>query len=372
MSLIYYNSYQIFCNNQNKDKRNVIPGGNEFFAYFELFSQNITCIDRTGVMNIPLKTEVMDFMKMPEYKEFDKSFSEICDDRAKYLLQYAEWKNKKIAVMYSGGVDSTLMLCSFLKNAKQNQLKNIIVLLSDESIRENVNFYNNYVIKNFICISSWRFPYLLGKDEYLFLTGENADQLFGSQVNGDFTIENPYTDLFEPIELMEGKILDFFRQRLLQSNKKLAEPMFNLFKKMANNAPVKLENIYQMFWWINFTTKWQSVYMRILPFSLNLNTLKLQENYTTFYHTDEFQLWSLNNMNKFSSSITHCGKMIPKEYIFDFNGDEEYLKKPKVGSLTHLARRKGLPYTIDSNMKVNFEYPTEEYYNYENSFVEMK
>ena len=73
--------------------------------------------------------KVLDFLKMPEYDNtFDKSFEQVCDERAQFLLHYAEWKNKKIAVMYSGGVDSTLILCSFLKNAKPNQLKNISIV----------------------------------------------------------------------------------------------------------------------------------------------------------------------------------------------------------------------------------------------------
>ena len=140
---------------------------------------------------------------------------------------------------------------------------------------------------------------------------------------------------------------------------------------MVDNAPIKLENVYQFFWWINFTTKWQSVYVRLLAYTLNKTSLKLEENYTTFYHTEPFQLWALNNTDKFSLNIDNCGKIVSKKYIFDVNGDKDYMKKPKLGSLTHLAKRKEMVYTIDSNVQFGDEYPTEEYYNYGNDFEKM-
>lgn len=371
-SLIFYNSYDIFDNPHNKQKLSNIPGGEAFSSYFQIFSQNITCVDRTNTIKIPLNVKVPDYLKMPEYQKFDKSFEEICDERAKFLLQFAEWKNRKIAVMYSGGVDSTLILCSFLKNATEKQLKNILVLMSDESIRENRNFYYDYVSKHFDCISTYRFPYFLGHDDYLLLSGENADQLFGSQVNDLLTKKMPYSNLFLPFEQMEGKVLDYFAERLkIEGNEKYAEGMLTLFKKIVDAAPIELNNVYRFFWWINFTTKWQSVYTRILPHTIKRDTLQLEENYTTFFRTDEFQLWALNNTDVFSLDVDNCGKKIAKQYIYEVNGDPSYLKKPKVGSLAHIVKRKEVIYTIDENLKFSNDYPTEEYYNHNNDFIEM-
>jgi hypothetical protein len=367
-SLIFYNSYNIFNDSTNKDKLKSVPGGEAFSSYFQLFSKNISAIDRTGTINIPLKTEILDFLKMPEYRKYDKSFDEICDDKARELLN--RLGNRKLAVMYSGGVDSTLILCSLIKNATKEELKRVVVLLSNESIGENPNFYYNYIIKNFECVSSYRFPYFLGDDNYLFVSGENADQLFGSQVNDSFTKENPYTDLFKTMNEAEGQIMDYFNIKLDASNKKYAEPMMLIFKKMVDAAPIELNNVYKFFWWINFVTKWQSVYVRILPYSMNKTTLKLEENYTTFYCSEDFQLWSMNNTDKFSE-IDSAGKRIPKQYIVDVNGDKEYLNKPKFGSLAHLVKRKEFVYTMDSDMKFGKEYPTEEYYNYGNDFEKM-
>ena len=205
-------------------------------------------------------------------EKFDKTFEQVCDERAKYLLQFAESKNRKIAVMYSGGIDSTLILCSFIKNAKKEQLKNILVLLSDESIRENVNFYHDHIIKNFECVSSYKFPYYLGHDDYLFTSGENADQLFGSQVNGVMAKKIPFSSLFDSFDKMEGYVIDFFNERLSPSGKeKYSEGMLSLCKKIVDGAPIELNNVYRFFWWINFATKWQNCYVRMLPYSVQKN-----------------------------------------------------------------------------------------------------
>ena len=43
-----------------------------------------------------------------------------------------------------------------------------------------------------------------------------------------------------------------------------------------------------------------------------------------------------------------------------------------MGSLSNIVERKANIYSIDSNVKYIDQFPGEEYYNYENSFVEMK
>ena len=370
--ILFYNSYDIFNNPYNKNNLKNIPGGSAFSSFFQIFSQNITAVDRSGVITTPLNVKVPEYLKLIEYKKFDKDFTSICDDRAKYLLELAESKNKKIAVMYSGGVDSTLVLCSLLKNATEKQLKLVIVLLSDESIMENENFYRDFIIKKFNCMSSYRFPYILGNDDYIFTSGENADQLFGSQVNSHFTQNNPVESLFKNINEVEERILDFFRDRLREENKRYAEPILDLFYKSVAAAPIELNNVYKFFWWINFTTKWQNVYVRMFPYSTNIKGIKPEQNYNTFFNNEEFQLWSMNNVDKFASDVDRCGKIVPKQYILDVNGDRSYLNKPKIGSLAHIVKRKEVVYTVSDSMEISNDYPTRDLYNYDNDFEKMK
>lgn len=371
--ILYYNSYDIFNNSTYSKKLAEVPGGVEFSTMFKMFSQNITFVDRTETIKIPLKMHTPDFLKVPELNTFTgKSFDQICDERARSLLDQALASNRKIAVMYSGGVDSTLILCAFLKVAKPEELKQIIVLLSEKSVLENPNFYRDYVTKYFKCESSYKFPAYMGNDKILFVTGENADQLFGSQVAGNFAMFTSHESLLAPLADMESKVIEFFELTSPIQDRRYVEPTYRLLKRMTESAPIKIDTVYKFLWWVNFTMKWQSVYVRIMPYAWNKGGIKIEENYTTFYSPADFQLWSMHNSDKLVGDSPTESKPVQKEYILDVNGDVSYLKKPKVGSLAGMVQRKENSFFIDSNMQYHNTFPSEQYYNFDNDFVGLK
>ena len=238
---------------------------------------------------------------------------------------------------------------------------------------ENPNFYNDYVIKKFECVSSFRFPYFVGNDNFLLVSGENADQLFGSQVTGKFTAYRPYEFLFETLENTQEEVIAWIRSRLEDEYKQYATKYYDMFKKLCDAAPVKIDTLYKFLWWINFTNKWQSVYVRILPYSKTIPNIKMQENYTTFYWPEQFQLWSMNNTDILVKDTEDSVKYIIKDYILDFNDDQSYYKKPKVGSLTNLVKQKEIVMLMNDDMSFTKEYPTpdSEYINQDNTFAEM-
>lgn len=368
MSIIFYNSYNIFLNSSCENNLNAIPGGKNFANYFKIFTTNITAIDRTNTLQFPLKTKVLPFMELPKFVATNKSFGEICDARAVELMYKAKQTGRKLAIMYSGGVDSTTILCSLLKNCDKQDIKDhVVVLLSNFSINENPNFYYDYVIKYFQCLSSYSFPLFLGHDDYILISGENADQLFGSQVIGEFIKIYPYSDLMKSVDEIKDKIIEWMTIKV--KDKKLAEFWFEKLKRLSDAAPIPIDTAYNFFWWINFTTKWQSVYVRILAFAQNPADIKLEENYTTFFSTPDFQLWAMTNSDSLAADIPSKSKWVAKQYILDYNGDETYLLKPKIGSLGKIVKQKSIPITISENMKYDYEYPTEEYYNYKNDFL---
>lgn len=363
-NFIFYNSFDIFVDKKNEEKKLKIPGGKTFSNFFDIFGKNITFIDRTNNVATPLKCNILPHLEMPMFETYSKHYYDICDERAIQLYNQAIKSKRKLLIMYSGGIDSTLILCALLKNINEKDLKeNTIVLLSDLSIQENLNFYYDYVVKKFNCISSYKFPYYIGHDNFLFTSGENADQLFGSQATGFYTVDKDFSVVFEPLKKTEGTIIDWMSKRC--GDKANGEKIYHTLKKITDAAPIKIDNTFKYFWWINFTTKWQSVYVRMLPFSKNKQTLKLEENYTTFYHTKDFQLWAMNNA---ISENRRC-KQVAKDYIFEYNGDLEYLNKPKIGSLSSLFKNKSTCTYIDSQMNFSKDYPNESFYNYNNDFI---
>jgi hypothetical protein len=371
-NIIFYNSYDIFCNSDNKEQLNLIPGGQKFSSLFSVFSKNISIIDRSHTVKIPLKCDILPWLVMPKYEKFNTTFSDIMDARALQIFRQATDSNRKLAVMYSGGIDSTAILVSLLKNIPLQEIKeHVVVLLSELSIMENPNFYRDHVIKNFGCVSSSRFPYLIGNDDYLMVSGENADQLFGSQVTSFFSRGRDFTEIFKPIDQMKGEIIDWMASRIEAdgANASDAGELFHLLEKIVASAPIELDDVHKFFWWINFTTKWQSVYVRMLGFSQNIKKIKLEENYTTFYHPKEFQLWSMNNTDKFIKDTSSSSKYIVKEYIFNFNKDLDYFRnKSKIGSLSALFKHKNLPIYITKNMEGYHSLPGINNFNLENDF----
>lgn len=371
MSIIFYNSYNIFMNKKYANQLQNVPGGHNFSDYFRIFSQNISAIDRTNTVIFPLKTKILPFMEMPKLVPLNKTFGDICDERAVELMNKAKQSGKKLAIMYSGGIDSTTILCSLLKNCSKQDLKDhVVVLLSHVSINENPNFYYDHVIRYFECVSSYRFPLFLGNDDYIFMSGENADQLFGSQVIGEYTKMYPFSDMQKSIDEVKDRIIDWMEIKV--KDRKTATYWFEKLKQIADAAPIPIDTAYKFFWWINFTTKWQSVYVRILAFGQNTNSIKLEENYTTFFSPPDFQLWSMNNSDTLAGDSPSKSKWVAKQYILDYNGDESYLLKPKVGSLGKLARQKSIPMSIDTNMNYDYNYPGEHLYNYDNDFIKTK
>lgn len=362
-SLIFYNSYDIFIS----QSKGLIPGEKNYSSFFRIFSLNINAMDRTHTINIPLKTKILPNLLVPTLVDFKKEFSQVCDDRAIELMNLAKSTNRKLCIMYSGGIDSTTMITSFLKNCSDKDVRdNIVVLMSDMSVNENPNFFYNYISKKINYVNSYRFPYFLGNDDYIFISGENADQLFGSQATTAFVKGKSFDSLFKPLDEMQGQIIDWIKS---EDNNCDAEKMYNIFRKLTDNAEVKIDTVYKFFWWINFSLKWQAVYTRILPFSKNPKGVKFEENYTTFFSTKDFQLWSMNNTDYFIKETSNSAKWIAKQYIYEYNKDQEYLKKPKMGSLTNMFRQKHMPLTIDEEMNFSYEYPSKQYYEPNNDFV---
>ena len=109
--------------------------------------------DRTGNITVPFRTSSIPNMDLPKFVKMTDSYSDVCDARAIELMEFATKRSKKIAVMYGGGIDSTIILVAFLRNFKPEFLrKNLIVLMNGDSIDENNNFYLDHISKYRYCI----------------------------------------------------------------------------------------------------------------------------------------------------------------------------------------------------------------------------
>ena len=139
-------------------------------------------IDRTQTLDTGFPYRVMDPIPAPAAPgEPSASFAQICDDIGRELVARAAADGKEIQVLWSGGIDSTLVLISLLKAAEQAGRTDLLeVVLTIDSVQEYPRFFDRFIRGRLRCLPASHpvFSYL--DDDKMIVTGEHGDQLFGS------------------------------------------------------------------------------------------------------------------------------------------------------------------------------------------------
>jgi len=290
---------------------------------------------------------VPDKFKIPAPRNnFNLTFEEITNQRAQDLEKKLSSTNLPVIVNWSGGIDSTVILCAILKNFSKHNLERVTVLLNNSSYFENPNFFNEIIVKNFNykLIDQWQ------KDPWtnaIVVSGEPADQIW---IHADILEilhrfpNSSRNDLRNNPDIL----LDFLASK---SDRKHSEWFYNLILNESSASPVPIVTYEDFYWWANY-----NYYLIGNSLKLYLNDgnqysaesfSAFEKNYWPWYLSDEYQLWSIkNNSNncKISNSI-QTYKLDAKSYIFDIDQNEYYYYyKTKTGSLnqyyTNLNQKK--------------------------------
>jgi hypothetical protein len=363
----FYNSLDLLStsfSNKFQEYKN-IPGMQLLQIMTRSWTSTIfSMTDRTNSVSFPINSETLPFLKMPVYNgHFKEEFDTICQLRARYLLDQVIQKNRRLCVLYSGGVDSTLILISLLKVATEQELDTYVhVFLSEVSRGENPNFYENHLLPTFKNLwSSYRFHSELGNPNSLLVSGEGCDQLFGTSLFAE--LEEKYGRTVYEWPAREGRVISTLIAGTGSHNEMhpdSAELIYRFYEPMIKKCPVSIDTFYQYLWWLNFNLKWQSVYTRLSSHcSLeNRSTLKYEDNFTMFFAPEEFQLWAMNNHTNFIQGSWRSYKYHLKDIIYDFTNDNDYrIKKVKYGSLFNILKAKGQSKIIDTNQNFYDHYP---------------
>ncbi len=344
------------------------PGVEKFSKFFQIFNPTVVFLDRTNTIKIPFRTTSL--FPMPVFRPMTKTFEEICNERARELLDRADKLGVTLYVFYSGGIDSTLLLISLLKNAAPVQKANITVLLSEESITENPNFYRDHIYGKLKTDSAMMFSRLLGS-RHLFVGGEHNDQLFGSDMMAKLILKFGPSIIQHPYE--RDVFFQFFNEKLNDSE--VTNFYLDMFERLKSRSPVPIVTSHDYLWWINFSLKWQSVFMRMLSYVSQRNVSGItaeyiRTHYSHFYGTEDFQLWSMNNMDKKIKGAWNTYKWPCKDIIYEYTKDADYRdNKTKRGSLYFLLLQQDSYNFIDESMTFSKEVNIEDYYEPENDFI---
>jgi hypothetical protein len=362
--LIYYNPNVV-----NRPENHALPGMFRFSQLFKVINPAVSVVDRTGTLDLPIK--VHSLFPIPKLRAMNRTFEDLCNERAVDLLRRADHLGAKLYVFWSGGIDSTLALISFLKNTSEAERKNIVVLLSEESINEYPKFYKEHIRGRLQTDSAMMFPYLLGGRQVV-VNGEHNDQLFGSDMVGQLIIKFGPSVMHQPYN--RDIFFTFFNDGINDS----AGTNFYLdvLEQLRIAAPVDIATNFLCLWWFNFSLKWQSVFMRTLSYTAarNIGRMSLDyiaTNYAPFYCTQDFQLWSMNNLDSRIRDSWKTYKWVCKDIIYEYTKDADYRdNKAKKGSLYFLITQQKSYNFIDDTMKFFHEATPEQYYEPVNDFAE--
>jgi hypothetical protein len=349
--------------------RNIVgPDWSLWRAIYKIFGSAVPMIDRTRTIKTPIGVDFPKRLELPLYDdEFSLSYKDCCSLRVLELVELQDKLNVPIQLMYSGGIDSSLILASFFDTiGVVESARRIEILLSQESIYENPWMWTKFIRPHFKILNSENFRNHFTKSS-IITAGEGNDQLLGADLyrhivgwGGDGILNKLYNS-----DLITGYM--FYKGM----TPKEVDCWYNLLETVISKSPCPITTVGDWWQWINLTCKWSSVYFR--GFRSTPKDSLLDENYLNvfyqqFYCNDNFQKWSMKNR-----SLKHQGNFITykfhaRDLVASITGIPEYLTKIKRGSFYEIIRITKTYSLLDENYQPHYDFKIEDLYDPKNSF----
>lgn len=312
--------------------------------------------DRAGQIKSPIKTYVPIESRLPEFVLFNKSYRDCCDERVNEIIRKQDESNYPIEIMYSGGIDSSNVLISFIESLGVKEASNkLLIVMTQESAEENPTLWSRF-IRPYFKIESASFRYHDPNKKSIVVTGELNDNIFGYVPRGG----NSRVYDWKPNGHLLKASVDNLKKFMLESYKVEERTAIFVSKLLLENlksCPNPDPTLLDAFWWFSFTCLWIGTDIRTLMLSPSenyLNSSWIEHSNLSFYNTKSFQLWSMNNVEPKDLRTKNSFKWTAKKRIVDFIKDENYLYKIKNKSLRNIiaGRTAETILGLDSNLKL--------------------
>ena len=225
----------------------------------------------------------------------------------------------------SGGIDSTVALVSLLRALPPAEYDRLHVCLSMVSIDEYPDFFRQHILH--------KLPFELIKppvtghfgDRDLVVTGEHGDQLFGS----DKLLPLMHNGLcYEPYEAVLPLVV---MNKFGKAAK--VDRLLDYLQPLLAACPVPLQSTFDLYWWLNFSIKWQQVSLRLPVFTFQADVSGLVARFRHFFRDARFQAWSLRHYPHRAAASPTDYKRAAKEVIYEYTGDATYLNEKTQATL---------------------------------------
>lgn len=285
-------------------------------------------------------------------------FVEVTDARALDLLAKSKSYNN-VFLFYSGGIDSTLILCAVLKNWPKEDLLKITIVMNQYSIDENPSMYEKYIKDKFSTTSTDDFfTKSMLNNNSLYTTGDLGDPL----MYGDNTLT--YNSLFPNTynKSWQSNIDSLIKYYTLNSDKSTASYVIEEVEQSLEKLNFKIDTVYDFLWWISFNWGWDiDIYQPWWYWRLSKDTdtkTFIENNVFYWFNTVNYQDWAINSIgsDQLVGDNIKMSKYSMKKYIYEFNHDFDYfLHKVHEGSIS--KNKSLIPTTfcgIDSNYDIYY------------------
>jgi hypothetical protein len=328
------------CINMRLDTKINNQQGRYWLAMRQIIFAVTDLRSRSGTFTNPWNSANVDLYRVPELKHIPDRLSDLVDARTIELNQIALATGRRILIQWSGGIDSTMILASFIKNLSSADIQNVSVILTLSSIAENFDFYRDHIAGRIDCIN-WLDIAIDNEflDSNILIHGDPADCLFG-----------PSTAMYERL-IPTGEHLQPYQNHLKLIAKSIEIRNINKIKKLnvagfgtwyvnkitrnlEQSAPAGVETIADWWWWHYFNFKWQfsiiRPFMRRRTNGIELIPLRTDAvaDYlnNTYFNTDLFQQWSYSNLPYHVGYDIRNHKRQAKEYIYELDHNPVYLE----------------------------------------------
>jgi hypothetical protein len=273
-----------------------------------------------------------DLFRMPAFNpRFDQTFAQITDGVCQQL--YTTRADRPWLVLWSGGIDSTVIVSSLLRNLSAQDRQNITICCNHASILEYPRFFVDCIQPNFrVMDSAWVCSRDICSSHYV-INGEPGDQLFShrySRFLGDLGQLH--------WQLQPDPLIDYIAG--------FSDPEFArwVYEGMATNlssVDIPVITYRDWCWWLSFNLNWIPALLRQHANFVNPVPLSqwLHDN-IHWFRDPSYQQWSMHNNHMDMKGGQRPGddKIAAKQYINSVYPDHYYLKyKTKVDSTGRLS-----------------------------------
>ena len=241
-----------------------------------------------------------------QYQSNASDFGSVCMQTARQILDLTD---RNIAVMWSGGIDSTSALVACLQSMPLDRL---IVVCTPQSVKEFPSFFHEK-IENRVKIMTprqWSDNYR----DFFTVTGDGGDTVWGTLDESFYLkyrsrLNDPWQDQIDQNLVWD---LDFVHE-------------------FCDWSGTDIKSWLHLRVWFYLCCKWQDKCAKVFYLHQNLT----DRDAVAFYDVNQlFKSWTMNNLDKIIGNTWQEYKIPAKEFIYQYHADRDYLLyKSKVDSV---------------------------------------